>query len=32
MEVWERRAYHLFVATDRRLGKGTLWRTIWSRE
>jgi len=24
-------AYHLFVATDRRLGKGTLWRAIWSK-
>lgn len=24
-------AYHLFVTTDRRLGKGTLWRTIWSK-
>jgi hypothetical protein len=23
--------YHLFVATDRRLGKGTLWRAIWGR-
>jgi hypothetical protein len=25
-------AYHLFAATDRRLGKGTLRRTIWGRE
>jgi len=24
--------YHLFVAADRRLGKGTLWRTLWGRE
>ena len=24
-------AYHLFVAADRRLGKGTLWRAIWSK-
>ena len=22
--------YHLFVATDRRLGKGALWRAIWT--
>ena len=24
-------AYHLFVAADRRLGKGTLWRAIWGK-
>lgn len=24
--------YHLFVATDRRAGKGTLWRALWGRE
>jgi hypothetical protein len=23
--------YHLFRATDRRLGDGTLWRTIWKK-
>ena len=23
--------YHLFVATDRRLGKGELWRVIWGK-
>lgn len=23
--------YHLFVAADRRLGKGTLWRALWGR-
>jgi len=23
--------YHLFVAADRRLGKGTLWRAIWNK-
>jgi hypothetical protein len=23
--------YHLFVAADSRLGKGTLWRTLWAR-
>jgi hypothetical protein len=21
--------YHLFVAADRRLGQGTLWRALW---
>lgn len=25
-------AYHLFVATDHRLGKGTLWRVIWGKK
>lgn len=24
--------YHLFVVTDRRLGKGTLWRALRERE
>jgi ABC-type transport system involved in cytochrome c biogenesis permease component len=24
--------YHLFVAADRRLGKGTLWRALWGRQ
>jgi hypothetical protein len=24
--------YHLFVAADSRLGKGTLWRTLWGRK
>jgi hypothetical protein len=24
--------YHLFVAADRRLGEGTLWRALWGRE
>ena len=23
--------YHLFVATDGRLGEGTLWRAIWGK-
>jgi len=23
--------YHLFVAADSRLGKGTLWRALWAR-
>ena len=23
--------YHLFVAADRRLGKGTLWRALWGK-
>lgn len=24
--------YHLFVAADRRLGNGTLWRALWARK
>jgi len=24
--------YHLFVAADRRLGEGTLWRALWGRK
>lgn len=24
--------YHLFVAADSRLGKGTLWRALWARK
>ena len=24
--------YHLYAGLDRRLGRGILWRTVWSRE
>jgi hypothetical protein len=24
--------YHLFIAADRRLGNGTLWRALWARK